>query len=62
MDLNLKLKFKIIEKFGTQYKFAKAVSRDETYISKIIRGARSLSEDEALEWAKVLGCNIKDVL
>lgn len=59
--MNKKLKAKIFEKFGTQGDFAQAVSVDETFVSKIIRGRRKLDPDKRFIWAKALGCKPKDI-
>jgi plasmid maintenance system antidote protein VapI len=59
--MNKKLKAKIIEKFGTQAEFAQAIKTDETIISRIIRGRRTLDSDKQFIWAKALGCKPKDI-
>ena len=59
--MNKKLKAKIIEKYGTQADFAQAIKTDETIISRIIRGRRTLNPEVQLVWAKALGCKPKDI-
>jgi plasmid maintenance system antidote protein VapI len=59
--MNLKLKAKIVEKYGTQADFAQVIDIDDTLISKIIRGRRKLDPDKQFEWAKALGCKPKDI-
>jgi len=61
MDLNKRLKGKIITEFGTQADFAQKISVDETYVSKIIRGRRELSDVEKRDWAATLCCDVKDI-
>ena len=57
--MNLKLKIKIIERFGTQADFAQAVNENESLISRVIRGRRSLADERKKRWAGALGCDVK---
>ena len=59
--MNKKLKAKIIEKYGTQADFAQTIKTDETIISRIIRGRRTLDPDKQFEWAQALGCKLKEI-
>lgn len=52
--MNLRLKARIIELFGTQSDFARAIKEDETLVSRIIRGRRSLDPDQMEKWAVAL--------
>jgi transcriptional regulator with XRE-family HTH domain len=52
--MNLKLKARIIERFGTQADFAQAMEIDDSIISKIVRGRRQLDPENQYLWAKVL--------
>ena len=54
--MDLKLKAKIVERFGTQADFSQAVAEDESFISRVIRGRRTLSQDRCRIWAEALGC------
>jgi hypothetical protein len=54
--MNKILRFKIIEKFGSQAEFSMAVKEDESTISRVLRGRRKLRKDAKKKWAKVLGC------
>jgi len=54
--MNLKLKAKIVEKYGTQADFADVIDMDDSLISKIIRGRRKLNTEMQFVWAKALGC------
>jgi plasmid maintenance system antidote protein VapI len=59
--MNRILKAKIVERYGTQADFAEAIDTDETIISRIIRGRRTLGPEMQINWAKALGCNPKDI-
>ena len=59
--MNLKLMAKIIERYGTQADFAQVVDMDDSLISKIIRGRRTLDPDKQFEWAEALDCSAKDI-
>ncbi len=52
--MNLSLKFKIIEKYPSQADFSQVVNADESTVSRIIRGRRTLDADKQIEWAEVL--------
>lgn len=52
--MNLKLKIKIIENFGTQADFAQEIKEDETLVSRVVRGRRTLPEEKQAQWAKAL--------
>jgi plasmid maintenance system antidote protein VapI len=54
--MNKILKAKIIEKFGTQADFAQAVNTDESIVSRVVRGRRSLHPETQRLWAKKIGC------
>jgi len=59
--MNLFLKLKIIEKFGTQGDFAQTIKVDETLVSKIIRGRRTLDPEKQHIWARALDCVPEDI-
>ena len=44
--MDLKLKFKIIEAYGTQLKFARACGRNENWLSRIITGRQKPTDKE----------------
>ena len=52
--VNLKLKARIVEKFGSQWQFARHLNSHEAVISRVIRGHWNLSEAERDKWAKAL--------
>lgn len=49
-----KLKGRIVEKFGTQGKFAEYIGRTQQFVSYVINGKSELSQREVLEWAEAL--------
>ncbi len=51
---NLMLKGKIIEVFGSQWKFAHHLGIHESEISKVINQRKKLSTEKKKEWAKAL--------
>lgn len=59
--MNLKLKAKIIEKYGTQADFAPVIDIDESLISKIVRGRRTLPVEKQVEWAEALGSTPREL-
>ena len=59
--MNLNLKTMILKKYGYQWQFAKEVKADESLISKIIREHRPPTAEQKREFAKALGCRIKDI-
>ena len=59
--MNRKLKAKIIEQHGKQWKFAKKIGVDESIVSKVVTGAKELPEQKQSDWAKELDCNVKDI-
>jgi hypothetical protein len=59
--VKLKVKLKIIEKFGGQWKFAAAIGEHESVVSKVMCGRRPLSEDKQRIWSKALGCKSEEL-
>ena len=59
--MNKKLKAKIIEKYGTQADFAPVIDTDESLISKIVRGRRTLPVEKQVEWAEALGSTPREL-
>jgi len=59
--MNLFLKTRIIEKFGTQVDFAQEIKVSETLVSKIVRGRRAIDPEWQLIWAKALDCDPKGI-
>lgn len=59
--MNRKLKAKIIEHFGSQFGFAQVIEEHETIVSRVVRGHRSLSNDQKRHWAKELKCAVDEI-
>ena len=59
--MNLVLKSSIYAKFPTQSDFAEAIGVSEGFVSKIIRGRRTLPKNERQRWATVLGKRPEDI-
>ena len=59
--MNRKLKARIVENFESQANFSQIVKCDESFISRIVRGRRSLSVEIQKKWADALGCELKCV-
>ena len=59
--MNLKLKLRIIEKFGTQADFAQKENIPAPVVSEVIRGRRKLKGEDQTLWAKKLGCKPEDI-
>ena len=53
--MNMKLKAKIYEKFGSQWDFAMAAGIHECQVSRVVRNRRSLPTEERQRWAALLG-------
>jgi plasmid maintenance system antidote protein VapI len=52
--MNLNLKAKIVQIFGTQYAFAKEVGTHECVVSRVVRGRENLTEASKKKWADIL--------
>jgi plasmid maintenance system antidote protein VapI len=52
------IRLAILQKFGTQTDFAAALGTSESQVSKVVRGRRELSSNEARQWSKLLKCNM----
>ena len=52
--MNRILKAKIIEKCGTQVDFAEIAKVRESFVSRIVRGRRTLNAAEQIRWAALL--------
>ena len=59
--MNTKLKAKIIENCGHQWKFAAKMDVPESVVSKILNGRRELSVKDKRIWAKALKCKVSDI-
>jgi len=56
-----KLKAKIFEVDGHQWKFAHRVGVHEAYVSHIINRRRELSPQKQAQWAKALGVKPEEI-
>jgi len=54
VEMNKRLKGRIIEMFGSQTVFSKIVRRPESVISRVINGHQTPSPEEAERWAVLL--------
>jgi transcriptional regulator with XRE-family HTH domain len=61
MIVNRKLKGKIVEVFGSQADFSKAIGVDEATVSRVVRRRRNLSFQEMHRWASLLSCAPEDI-
>lgn len=59
--MNLPLKFKIIQKFGSQADFAKLVGLSESGLSRIVHERREIEPDLKATIAKKLGCEPNEI-
>ena len=50
-----KLKGKIVEVFGSQRDFAKAVNKSQAFVSGVLNGKAYLEQRDIVLWASVLG-------
>lgn len=60
--MNKFLKAKIVERFGTQFEFARVIGEHESIVSRVIRGRHTMTVDGRIKWAQALGCNDADSL
>ena len=58
--MNKNLKAEIVRKFGNQFLFSIFAEVHETEVSRVIRGRRSLSPENRVKWAQLLGLDPKD--
>lgn len=55
--MNKDLKAAIIKRFGSQADFSQEIQVDESLISRVVHGRRSLSPEDVVKWSKVLKCD-----
>jgi len=55
--MNKQLKAKIVERFGSQADFAQKIQVDESVISRVVRGRRSLTPEDQARWCRFLKCD-----
>jgi len=56
-----KLKGRIIEMYGTQGAFAKAIGRTDTYVSLVLKGRVLPRTDEVDRWCTALEIDTEDI-
>ena len=56
-----KLKVKIIEKYGAQWRFAPVVQEHESVVSKVVRERKELPDEKKRIWAKALDCKVEEI-
>lgn len=59
--MNRKLKAKMIEHYGKQWEFARALGVDDTVVSRVVTGARPLPAEKQEIWAKKLKCTVAEI-
>jgi len=59
--MNLILKLRILEKFGSQANFAGALKVDESLVSRVVRGRRVLLKKDQIKWAQGLNCEVGEI-
>lgn len=59
--MNIVLKLKIMQVYGTQADFAQRIGTDDSLVSRIVRGRRKLDPIEQEKWADALGCNPQEL-
>ncbi len=52
--MNKALKGRIVEKFGSQFEFARAIGEHESVVSRVVRGRLPLDPEKQKKWAGVL--------
>ena len=59
--MNRLLKAKMIEHYGSQWEFSKALGIHESFVSKIVTGARILSSEDQKKWADLLQSEVSEL-
>ena len=59
--MNLALKLKIMQIYGTQSDFAQCIGEDDSMVSRIVKGRRKLDPINQEKWAEALGCKAQDL-
>jgi len=59
--MSLALKIKIIEKFGTQWEFARSVDDHESVVSRAIKDRQPLSDEKKQKWADALNVGVREI-
>lgn len=56
-----KLRGKIVEKYGTQERFASAIGLSNTTVTKKLTGNVQFTQTDIIKWSAALGIALKDV-
>lgn len=59
--MNRDLRLKIITNYDSQAEFARVVGRDESIVSRVIRGRKTLKDEEKKRWALLLRCKPEEI-
>lgn len=59
--VNLILKARIIQFFGTQHAFAKKIKTQASTVSRVVRGRENLTQREQEAWARCLKSSAKEL-
>jgi hypothetical protein len=59
--MNLELKAEIVRRYGSQANFSTALKVDESFVSRVVRGRRTLEPKEQKKWAQALGKKPEDL-
>jgi len=59
--MNKTLKYRIIQRYGSQADFAQALNLAESEVSRVVRGRRTLPSGVQKVWAEALGCKVEEV-
>lgn len=59
--VNSKIRGKIVEKFGSQREFSKAVGLTEQSITAKLSGKTDISQKDMLKWAEVLDIQTSEI-
>jgi plasmid maintenance system antidote protein VapI len=58
---NLKLRAKIVERFGLISDFAEEVGDDVSIVSKVINNRLKISTERAAKWSNLLGADVREM-
>jgi hypothetical protein len=59
--MRLKLKTRILEKYGSQVAFAHDLGEREDVVSRVVRGWRKVPSTTAEKWAEALDCKPEEI-
>lgn len=56
-----KLRGRIIERYGTQEKFARAINISNNALSKKMTGKTGISQEDIIKWSKLLDIDVPSI-